>query len=450
MDMKKNYVVTKLDWWQWLVLILLVACICTGIAIVCSISALNGNIEQVNVEKKGPVTEEKVVTNSTTSKDDASLSFLMAQDEEKSIILRDTCYLNAISRDPGNSTYFEEYVSFLDKNNMEYAYYYNLYSLLVSKAYEADSTELVVIDSEITLLDEKLGCIIAEADAKATTMWNEKYKDFIALADDEPFSIDRFNTYSDALVSLYSLITDPTDETQNEYEYVLYLKSLGDTYFRIDGVASFIINNFSEDVFESFYSIYCQMYTEALSDFVTRDETYDAEYSLVIKNVETDILNKNKAISNLYEKLLIKKAEMLFPANTNKLKENYKSLSNLSPIISVLSEFSSSEALEIIQRYYALSENTRKQMFSEYQKKASKILSKVDAGIKNVDKKEKLKYLFQNGFFNIDTSLLIPQLLTWYNSFDIEKIKKDSTSTYAILITSYPISQLTLEDMVEL
>ena len=74
------------------------------------------------------------------------------------------------------------------------------------------------------------------------------------------------------------------------------------------------------------------------------------------------------------------------------------------------------ESYNILERYSNYVGKYQRALYVSYQEWAANILSKSDEAIDEAKTENDLKALFDAGYFDIDSSLLIPQLKTWYDS----------------------------------
>ena len=86
-------------------------------------------------------------------------------------------------------------------------------------------------------------------------------------------------------------------------------------------------------------------------------------------------------------------------------------------------------------------------MYTDYQVGTARLIKKINSEINSVDKKEKLKYLYENGYFNINQDLLFSELRDIYGGILDKSYVKNSSISEIDLQISYPVVQLGLGEL---
>lgn len=86
-------------------------------------------------------------------------------------------------------------------------------------------------------------------------------------------------------------------------------------------------------------------------------------------------------------------------------------------------------------------------MYTDYQVGTARLIKKINSEINSVDKKEKLKYLYENGYFNINQDLLFSELRDIYGGILDKSYVKNSSISETDLQISYPVVKLGLGEL---
>ena len=365
--------------------------------------------------------------------------------------LKDAYYLNALAHDPSNETCFIAYLNFLESIDADYGYYYSLYMLLAESLYSVDAEEVESIVSCLDTVNEKLIAFDnMSEEANLVPVWDALYSDFIAFAGEGKMNYQVFVDTVESMSSIYSLFEEPTEEISEESNYANYVRSLIDIY--ITAQNSFeIMQDLTYEEFDILYPSVCNIISTALTEFVSRDRNLDKEYARYFSECQSSLIGMQTSLDELYDSLLCKefnKKYVMKNVETAPLELRILTLNEMQPIISILSSIGTSvQAQKICGWYSNQLEIAQRENFQNYQVWAASALNSIDEKVSDAKNKEKLETLFASGYFNIDSSLLIPQLKTWYDSLYSEKIKEDSTVSFDALLESYPIEYVTLEDV---
>lgn len=374
---------------------------------------------------------------------------LFLSNSDTSFDVKDAMYMRIIAQYPSNRALFDEYISFLEDNNAEQLYYYDLHSLLSSALYSTDIEEIPGLLEEISTVNLILEEKNSTGTAVLTDGWSSLYKSFEEEAED--FDEDTFKVLYESLTDYYNILSSTTFEIDSQYQYAQYIFSLYSSYSEYISYANKLLEMNYEDLIR-LYSNSNSIWNALMTQFMSRDKNDDGVYLHVIDDMMSSINNKGKAICLRFERLLQEEISEELDSLESKIQENDLMISSysindyLSSQINALSSIATMpESFETIKRYSAYTTKYQRALYVAYQEWAAEILSRCEKAKNNVKKEKALKELFDIGYFNIDTALLIPQLQSWYNTICTQTIIEKSSIPLESLVGT--IHVMGLSDM---
>lgn len=374
---------------------------------------------------------------------------LFLSNNDTSFDVKDAMYMRIIAQYPSNRALFDEYISFLEDNNAEQLYYYDLHSLLSSALYSTDIEEIPGLLEEISTVNLILEEKNSTGTAVLTDGWSSLYKSFEEEAED--FDEDTFKVLYESLTDYYNILSSTTFEIDSQYQYAQYIFSLYSSYSEYITYANKLLEMNYEDLIR-LYSNSNSIWNALMTQFMSRDKNDDGVYLHVIDDMMSSINNKGKAICLRFERLLQEEISEELDSLESKIQENDLMISSysindyLSSQINALSSIATMpESFETIKRYSAYTTKYQRALYVAYQEWAAEILSRCEKAKNNVRKENALKELFDIGYFNIDTALLIPQLQSWYNTICTQTVIEKSSIPLESLVGT--IHVMGLSDM---
>lgn len=374
---------------------------------------------------------------------------LFLSNNDTSFDVKDAMYMRIIAQYPSNRALFDEYISFLEDNNAEQLYYYDLHSLLSSALYSTDIEEIPGLLEEISTVNLILEEKNSTGTAVLTDGWSSLYKSFEEEAED--FDEDTFKVLYESLTDYYNILSSTTFEIDSQYQYAQYIFSLYSSYSEYITYANKLLEMNYEDLIR-LYSNSNSIWNALMTQFMSRDKNDDGVYLHVIDDMMSSINNKGKAICLRFERLLQEEISEELDSLESKIQENDLMISSysindyLSSQINALSSIATMpESFETIKRYSAYTTKYQRALYVAYQEWAAEILSRCEKAKNNVRKENALKELFDIGYFNIDTALLIPQLQSWYNKICTQTVIEKSSIPLESLVGT--IHVMGLSDM---
>lgn len=362
----------------------------------------------------------------------------------------DAYYLNAINHEPSNEVYFNAYMNFLKSIDADYGYYYSLYMLLVDKLYTVDSSAVVKVNDFISDVGSVLGQIADDvSEENLQPVWNSLMADFTNLAVPDHFDYQSFSSNVSAIRGLYNLFATPSEAIENDKIHVDYISSMVEIYNDAYNVTQAGLKS-SLDAIEALYPSICNVLSIGLSEFVSRDVAMDKEYASLFSIWQSELIDMQSQVDSRYEVLLMYEARKVLTDDITDMpvKERLKYLEDIQHIFTTLAAIGDRRDSELlVDKFSKIQTEAQKDAYSEYQYFAAKRLDVIDKAVSDAAKEDKLEALFQNGYFNINQVLLIPQLSTWYASLLTKDIREDSDRPYDELIKQYPINIFTIEDV---
>ena len=385
----------------------------------------------------------------------AAESFSCAADATRTYEERRYYYLNAIMHNPTEAKYYNDYILFLDDNNAIPDEYWTLATILDSAMTQMEPSAIKIllpiyeeITSEILVADSET----EEAFVDTYSVWQNSAEDFIEKVKSGHFESNEIQTYYDAAVLAYEALDEVALEDQKQYELVNHLYSLFSSYFNLSDLYKRVMG-MDDDTFISSYPLASQIIESGKSAFLVN--SYGDEYSVIIDNTYKEILHISEEINKRYDYVralqLLESLKSLV-TETNRVVSSSSSSSSLDSVIekyrevqlefstyasTITSQDSTNYIMEMQEFLSAIQEDIYTAQFTEYQLWASSILSRASSVKSDYEKEDRLNVLYRLGYFEINPSLLIPQLSAVYNSIDWADMEEKSRYTVDQLIKRY-------------
>lgn len=385
----------------------------------------------------------------------AAESFSCAADATRTYEERRYYYLNAIMHNPTEAKYYNDYILFLDDNNAIPDEYWTLATILDSAMTQMEPSAIKIllpiyeeITSEILVADSET----EEAFVDTYSVWQNSAENFVEKVRSGHFESNEIQTYYDAAVLAYEALDEVVLEDQKKYELVNQLYSLFSSYFNLSDLYNRVME-MDDDTFISSYPLASQIIESGKSAFLVN--LFGEEYRVVIDNTYKEILHISEEINKRYDSVrarqLLESIDSL-AKEVNRVLSSPLSRSSLDSVIekyrevqlgfstyasTITSQDSISYVTEMQESLSKIQEDIYTEQFTEYQLWASSILSRASAVKSNYEKEYRLDALYSLGYFEINPSLLIPQLSAVYNSVDWADMEKNSRYTVDQLIKKY-------------
>ena len=385
----------------------------------------------------------------------AAESFSCAADATRTYEERRYYYLNAIMHNPTEAKYYNDYILFLDDNNAIPDEYWTLATILDSAMTQMEPSAIKIllpiyeeITSEILVADSET----EEAFVDTYSVWQNSAENFVEKIRSGHFESNEIQTYYDAAVLAYEALDEVVLEDQKQYELVNQLYSLFSSYFNLSDLYNRVME-MDDDTFISSYPLASQIIESGKSAFLVN--LFGEEYRVVIDNTYKEILHISEEINKRYDSVrarqLLESIDSL-AKEVNRVLSSPLSRSSLDSVIekyrevqlgfstyasTITSQDSISYVTEMQESLSKIQEDIYTEQFTEYQLWASSILSRASAVKSNYEKEYRLDALYSLGYFEINPSLLIPQLSAVYNSVDWADMEKNSRYTVDQLIKKY-------------
>lgn len=363
--------------------------------------------------------------------------------------VKDAMYMRIIAQYPASENAFKEYLGFLNEIGAGMVYYYDLHTVLSSALYSVDIEDIPALISEIDSVN-----IIIETSGQNNTqllteVWSTIYEAFESVA--KNFEGNRLTELYESLTEYHGMLSSTTIEIDNQYEYAQYIYSLYSSYKEYISFADGLLTE-DFDTLHSMYSTSNSIFTTLITQFMSRDKDKDGVFSDAIVKMFKEIEAKGKAVNLRFENQLQREFRFKLSVAQNEIEKNdlnpslYHVSGELQSLATLLSSLATSEVsynlLDVYSKYLA---KYQRALYVSYQEWAAQILSKADKAVKKARQEKILQILFDEGYFNIDSSLLIPQLKTWYDSLCTETIIEKSSTPFESLVGK--IHLMTLSDM---
>ena len=449
------------------------------------IDTLTGNLSAMEAEQKKIVDNmnqsvttfsEKVDVfsqflrdSSVDGKATAKQSFDLASDASRSYSERRYYFLNALMHDPTEVSYYNEFIAFLDTNNASPEEYWMISSILDTAMMQMDPdsiTNLLPIYESITSISYVDDDFEEDEVVDYHAQWIENTNSFLALVKSDSFSLDELQNHYDQALLSYGSLEDLSQEDQALYEEIDMLYSLHSSFLGFKDLYLKMIK-MDDDAFLSSYPTTSQI-AVSVRDALLISSVTD-EYQNALDDAYNELIMYIEILNSRYDEI-----------RANRLVESINSLlvefevvelktqpQEMEYLLMQYSEFADSDIDSVLKRYkeiqvefsiYASSVTSQKgseyivqiqesldkakekvyvYQFTEYQLWASEILVDATSVKSEYSKEEQLDELYNLGYFEINPALLIPQLLTVYNSIEWTDMEKRSEASIEELVRKY-------------
>lgn len=405
------------------------------------------------------------VRESTDESKLATEAFRFASDHKKSYSERKYYYLNAIMHNPTEPTYYNSYIEFLNNNKANIDEYWTIATILDSAMTQMKPSaieQLLPIYESIystTHIEETKD---NEDSINSYEIWQDNAKIFFEKITTGNFSYKEIETYYNAATLAYESIEELDNKTQTKYELMNNLYSLYSSYFSLlDLYKKMMSKDMDDATFISSYPIASQIVESVKSAFLI--SSFEENFKKTINRDYNEICSFSNKLNTKYDSI---RACQLFislqslVSETNRVVSRIKNASNNSGyqmltewntvlekykeiqlrVSTYASSITIQESVKDITKMQELLSQIQKNIytiqFTDYQLWASKILTEAEK-VKQKEDNEQLEALFSLGYFEINPSLLIPQLYSLYNSIDVSSMEKKSTVTFEQLVSKY-------------
>ena len=384
----------------------------------------------------------------------AAESFMFALDDTKDYGERRYYYLNAIMHNPTEATYYYDYISFLDENNAVPDEYWTLATIIDSAMtqMEPSSIEILLpiyegITSGISATDTET----EESFVDTYSVWQNSAETFIETVKSGQFGQNEIQSYYESTVLAYETLNEVALDDQKQYELVNQLYSLFSSFFNVSDLYNRVME-MDDDTFIASYPLASQIVESGKSAFLANP--FGEEYRVTTDNAYKEILHISEEINKRYDSVralqLLESLKSLV-TETNRVVSSSSS-SSLDSVIekyrkvqlefstyasTITSQDSTNYITAMQELLSAIQEDIYTAQFTEYQLWASSILSSASSVKSDYEKEDRLNVLYRLGYFEINPSLLIPQLSAVYNSIDWADMEDKSKYTRDELIKRY-------------
>lgn len=363
--------------------------------------------------------------------------------------VKDAMYMRIIAQNPTNEIAFNKYLEFLKEIEAGLVYYYDLHSLLSSALYTVNIENIPSLISEIDKVNSIIDNYVQDDTQILIDGWNNIYEAFEAVS--KNFEGKRFTELYESLSEYHELLSSTTIEIDSQYEYAQYINSLYSNYRDYINFADRLLKADYDTLF-SMYSTANGIWTTLMTQFMSRDTSKDGVFSNTIEEMLKEIESKGKAINNRFENLLSIEFAYTLVVAQRKIEDNdlipslYEVSGDLQSLATVLSSIATTdESYKYLDEYSQYLAKYQRALYVAYQEWAAHILSNVNKAVEKAKTEKKLQILFDEGYFDIDSSLLTPQLKTWYDSLCSQTIIEKSSTPFESLVGT--IHTMSLSDM---
>ena len=386
---------------------------------------------------------------------------------------RELYYLAAIKQDPTNADYCRAYISYLDEISAPAASYYTLGSLvesaILSNSY-SDTEDLVevydyIVDNCLTvtvednsseLVEERnrnLGKLSSDFDTLWASAQNISYEEFSAEAETIGEEYRELSEYVDSDISgkyeLLSNTAEVLDSLMATVEYIERLQAMKDSDFLYS------------------YAYVASAFDSTISSIVLLDTSSYGVFSSLVENAGKRIKNGTTGLDSRYDSLLFsgiaarcQKAvssimsrgvvDITTAAKYNSVKAEYEDIVNEYSVAQSRTRGSDTaySLMETVSDTLSdISTAIYKYQYEAYQLWAASLMQNMKTKVEKAKNAEKLETLYKEGYYTINTSLLIPKLQTLYSSLYEESYTKNSAKTDAVLISQYGVDVKSLGEV---
>ena len=402
------------------------------------------------------INSHAIIEGNEPKSNDSEIFLSMAEDKEETY--RDMFYMAAISHDPQNSLYYSQYLDYIIEEGHVEAL--NLLGMLLESAISNSTPEninnLIKVYTDLQDLFIEENPILFGDNGRVA--WEAAYDSFYAYSDSF-FSYEEFLSYSDAVMMAYSSLTDKTPADDRAFTDMMNISSLIEKYKNIEALNDSLAVS-TDQQFMDQYGYVVPVFDEAALSYALRNKEKEGNYYQVLdayhKSLNNIInLNVNRYAVIKTNKLaeavavLAKKIETVSTYSTDTLLpdciKEYTSLNN--EFTMQAAEF---RTIDVVQNRLATIGSDLAGIFSEiYQMKYSQYQQWAAEKIYTIkerldftkDTEMKLTVLASNGYWNIDRSLLIPQLQTAWDSLWDKKYEDKSVKPLDDILIKYPIEK---------
>jgi len=363
-------------------------------------------------------------------------------------------YLNSIYHDPTNIAYYEAYINFLDSVGASYEEYWNLSNITESAMLQmaTDAIEglfpiygLLNGNSFLQPEDLEIGNQTDESLAK----WKAAKDAFFSYWSSKTFNKEEFEQRYVLLMESYSALNDPSQEIQFDIASAENIYSLFNLY-RIAVDNKRILDQLSNQDFEILYKASEVARNEAILGFLVRDLSLDRTYNYTITGWQQEISRMEQSLAGRFDKILIDKilskcrilydlAQKITSETLSQLESEFMNLQiqYSQAMASLKSDVSTEERSTIENLMREISQAIYNQQFINYQIWTSDRIVILKEEVDAARTPQKLEKLYENGFFEINPSLLIPRIKTAYDALLQDAAPDKSAINESELIKKY-------------
>lgn len=363
-------------------------------------------------------------------------------------------YLNSIYHDPTNIVYYEEYINFLDSVGASYEEYWNLSNITESAMLQmaTDAIERLFPIYELingnSLLQPEDSEIENQTD-ESFAKWEDTKDAFFSYWSSKTFNKEEFEQRYVLLMESYSALNNPSKEIQFDIASAENIYSLFNLY-RIAVDNKKLLDQLSNQDFEILYKASEVARNEAILGFLVRDLSLDRTYNYTITGWQQEISRMEQSLAGRFDKILIDKilskcrilyglAQKITSETLSQLESEFMNLQiqYSQAMASLKSEASTEERSTIENLMREISEAIYNQQFINYQIWASDRIVILKKEVDAARTPQKLEKLYENGFSEINPSLLIPHIKTAYDALSQDAARDKSAIKESELIKKY-------------
>lgn len=393
----------------------------------------------------------------------AEKAFMLASDEKLLENYREAYYMYAITHNSFEQEFYKSYFQYLDSIQAPSSSYYYIITLLQNFIANCDLERLpVLVQIEELAVNKYLDVCNTETetelsdsinlDSSMNQTWESLFEQFLLLSDN--FEQDSLDTLYSSLTTLYSLFSTRDNLIDEQYELITNINSLNRTYMQACNMFANLQGS-EDSAFITLYENSFSIWSSLISVFNYRDKNNESSYSELIDTWISNILIKNTALISRYDyilytycksKIVAAKISINRSTKANDKNDYLKALdTNLGLTIGKISDYA--YVSELYDSYAELENLVYQAQYTDYQVYVATKLSEINDAFSGIKDKDKLKILFEKGYFNIDRTLLITQLIVVYDSLVSDAIIKMSTTPIEELLKFYKINKLRIGDV---
>lgn len=400
----------------------------------------------------------KMVQENLGKKAEGAKIYQKAQDASGTEDQRRFFYESAIIHDPSNAEYYEGYIGYLQSVGASFQDYMNVYSQLNDAIYNASEAELLDLNAIVPKITDIVGKLV-EDDKKAAeeqqkqyaATWTETY----ALIRDETLQTkidqDKIIAGATVLSDLYSLLTNPTDGTNDEYQFATNFLAFSELHKQAETAFS-TMSGKNGDAFTSTYDLLGTTWSGYLTAFALRDRTDEGAFTSLIDIWQKAVEMEDGQLTDKYDSILLASVDQTVTAYRSRFngKETMRDedrlfLQDFSSLNAILSRVSdAAKTASIVTDITALVTDIQNRINSEYQVAMAKKLEEIEKKVDNCKQVSyKYKTLYEYGFFNIPREYLISQLQTFYDELNKKEYRGKSNWSESELLSNFPVTLIT-------